>query len=124
MTSQSFSVVRQAVGYVRTLDHLRAWQLLLPREVTEVVVAVSTSGGKQHEGTKLFLQQNVPQLKFHNPSVQFSVESSHENKSEIILVSEDSGHQSVETTGLRGQDIQKQLNTLYQPRNSDCTMWS
>ena len=45
------SAARYAFGYKRTLDHLRAWQLVLPRAVREVVVSLSLRG-KRHSGTR------------------------------------------------------------------------
>ena len=41
-TVKTVSVVRQTLGYVRTLDHLRAWPLRLPHGVKEVVLAVGS----------------------------------------------------------------------------------
>ena len=51
-TVKTVSVVRQTLGYVRTLDHLRAWPLRLPHGVKEVVLAVGSGDERQHAGTK------------------------------------------------------------------------
>ena len=80
---------------------------------------------------RLFVQQNVPQLKFFNPSVMFSVESADSRRSEIVFVSgmtsppvvrhvtinnsDDGERKVVETTGLQWKDIQSQLNSLFTP---------
>ena len=51
MASRPFSITRYAVGYVRTLDHLKAWQLVLPTSVRRIIVSLGLSG-EEHEGTR------------------------------------------------------------------------
>ena len=47
-------IFRYAFGYSRTLDHLRAWQFVLPKSVKEMVVSLTMDGIRREEdiGTK------------------------------------------------------------------------
>lgn len=96
-------LARLAFGYRRTLDHLRAWQLLLPGWVKEGVLSMGLLGSSH--GTRRFVYENLPQLKYHNPGVRFSVERQREVTSFLQFRSADGENVSIETTGLKPTEI-------------------
>ena len=54
-------IFRYAFGYSRTLDHLRAWQFVLPKSVKEMVVSLTMDGIRREEdiGTKSELESDT-----------------------------------------------------------------
>ncbi|KAL5518144.1 hypothetical protein EMCRGX_G003829 [Ephydatia muelleri] len=106
-------VCSYAAGYKRTLDHLRAWQLKLPQSVKSVAVTLS-SRPTRHGGTRLFVYENLPQLKFYNPEVKVNVtreRNLHEAK--IALVHDDGASQIINTNGLCPDNIKQKLSECY-----------
>ena len=85
---RSLALSKYAVGFRRTLDHLRAWPIQLPPQLKETVISFHTNE-KGHSGLRycksrcvylkdniicrLFIYQHLPQLKYHNPNVLFKV---------------------------------------------------
>ena len=43
---------KYATGYDRTIEHLKAWKLMLPEAVQEVAISLAQSGVGQHLGTR------------------------------------------------------------------------
>jgi len=43
--------VKYATGYDRSIEHLKAWKVVLPETVTEAAISLAESG-EQHLGTK------------------------------------------------------------------------
>ena len=43
---------KYATGYDRTIDHLKAWKLILPETVKEAAISIPESEEPQHLGTK------------------------------------------------------------------------
>ena len=43
---------KYATGYDRSIEHLKAWKVVLPGGVAETTVSLSESGGPRHLGTK------------------------------------------------------------------------
>lgn len=103
-----------AVGYKRTREHLLSWPAVLPPALREAKLLVSKHGQEQpfspHSGTWLFLYENIPQLRYHNPSVQFLFEAHHDPQSQLLFTMEDGSTKSIITTGLR----QREIRTLVQ----------
>ncbi|XP_003382975.1 PREDICTED: uncharacterized protein LOC100641109 [Amphimedon queenslandica] len=63
---------QNAFPYRRTLDHLKAWRLSLPPKIKKATISYNPTTDN-HTGMKLFTYQHVPQLKYNNPDVLFSI---------------------------------------------------
>lgn len=101
------------VGYKRTREHLLSWRAVLPPAVKAATVSVSRQEQEAplspHSGTWLFLYENIPQLRYHNPNVKFSFEAHHDTDSMLLLTSDGEPEEarSIVTTGLRQKEIRK-----------------
>ncbi|XP_064400378.1 uncharacterized protein LOC135346619 [Halichondria panicea] len=104
---QNFSVFK------RTVDHLQSWQLELPGSVKKATchLCLDTTQSAQR-GAWMFLYENVPQLKYHNPSIVFSVQRHNEEDSKIEFVSENGDAEILLMTGLKQAEIREQLESL------------
>jgi hypothetical protein len=69
---RSISATRYATGFKRTIDHLKSWRVQLPENVTHANVWLAPSGSRS-TGARIFVCENVPQLKYHNPKLKVSV---------------------------------------------------
>lgn len=98
-----------AVGYKRTREHLLSWQAALPAAVKETKVCVSKkeqgAAVSPHSGTWLFLYENIPQLRYHNPTVKFSFEAHQDADSKLLFILDGGATEPIVTTGLRQKEI-------------------
>ena len=52
LSPQVITSAKYATGYDRSIEHLKAWKVVLPGGVAETTVSLSESGGPRHLGTK------------------------------------------------------------------------
>ena len=52
LSPQVITSAKYATGYDRSIEHLKAWRLVLPEAVAETAISLAESGGPQHLGTR------------------------------------------------------------------------
>lgn len=109
---------KYATGYDRTIEHLKAWKLILPETVEETEISLAEPEESQHLGTKLFLYQHLPQLKYFNPKLKIFVYGNSGNQSYLRFKLRHSSTEhllEIETSGLSHHQIKKKLETMMWP---------
>ncbi|XP_062522495.1 small ribosomal subunit protein mS25-like [Corticium candelabrum] len=104
-------------GFARTIAHLEQCKLVLRHDVKSLVVRLQ-SHGQENTGTRLFIAENVPQLRYRNPNISISLERKFVNESEVVVNLVDGRKDVLKTANLMNDEIMAKLDLQYS-MNSD-----
>ncbi|EDO32757.1 predicted protein [Nematostella vectensis] len=95
----------------RTLDHLKRCNVNLPDNVNSITLNLAGKEKANH-GAKRFLYENVPQLKYKNPHVQFMRTKKQSDIGELTISYADGKIEQVPTAGVTQSQIMDTLISL------------